>query len=272
MKTLLICHEGAHLNREGMARWLASFSDLVGIVVLQGSRRRLLRQIRREVKRVGPLRFLDVLAFRAYYFLYLSKRDRLWEQRKLDELKSLYPDLPADVHTLYAHTPNTPEVEQFIRETAPDIVIARCKMLLHKTIFSIPPLGTFVLHPGICPEYRNSHGCFWALANDDLRNVGMTLLRIDSGVDTGPPYAHYRYEFDELNESHIIIQHRVVFDNLKALQTKLLELFEGFATPLNTFGRKSATWGAPWLTSYLKWRRKARQRSKCKLFRSLTTM
>ena len=41
-------------------------------------------------------------------------------------------------------------------------------------------LGTFVMHPGICPEYRNAHGCFWALANRDLARVGMTLLRADA--------------------------------------------------------------------------------------------
>jgi len=64
-----------------------------------------------------------------------------------------------------------------------------------RNIFAIPQLGTFVLHPGICPEHRNSHGCFWALANDDLRNVGMTLLRMNRGVGAGPLYAQYSYEF-----------------------------------------------------------------------------
>ena len=38
----------------------------------------------------------------------------------------------------------------------PDLVIARCKTLLASRVFSIPPLGTYVMHPGICPEYRNA--------------------------------------------------------------------------------------------------------------------
>jgi len=42
--------------------------------------------------------------------------------------------------------------------------------------------AAFVLHPGICPEYRNAHGCFWALVNRDLARVGVTLLRADRGV------------------------------------------------------------------------------------------
>ena len=272
MKTLLICHEDAALNREGMARWLASFSDVVGLVLLQESHRRFWSQICREVKRVGLTRFLDVAAFRFYYRLVLSKRDRLWENQRLNELRDLYSEMAPQTPILYTISPNTPQVERFITEARPDIVIARCKMLLKENIFSIPPQGTFVMHPGICPEYRNSHGCFWALANDDLSNVGMTLIRINKGVDSGPVYGYYRYEFDEINESHIVIQHRVVFESLNALKAKLLEISDGTATPLDTSGRQSATWGAPWLTSYLKWKQKARRRSKCKLLRSLTTM
>lgn len=272
MKTLLMCHEDAILNREGLSRWLASFSDLVGVIILHDSRRRLYHHLRREIRRVGAARFLDVAAFRIYYRLFLSQKDRLWETRMLTELRRLYPEISPDVPVLHTAHPNSSETELFIRKTSPDIMIARCKMLLKESVFSIPARGTFVMHPGICPEYRNSHGCFWALVRNDLNNVGMTLLRIDKGVDTGPVYAYYSYRFDEQRESHIVIQHRVVFDNLGALAVKLLEIATGVAVPLDTSGRLSATWGAPWLTAYLRWKWKARQRSKCGSYRSITTM
>jgi len=118
------------------------------------------------------------------------------------------------------------------------------------------------MHPGICPEYRNAHGCFWALAQDDLERVGMTLLRIDKGIDTGPTFGYYTYPYDEQNESHIVIQHRVVLENLPALAGKLTDICNGSAVPLNSAGRPSATWGQPWLTKYLRWKSKARKRAK----------
>jgi hypothetical protein len=31
-------------------------------------------------------------------------------------------------------------------------MIARCKTLLAGRIFTIPTVGTFVMHPGICPR------------------------------------------------------------------------------------------------------------------------
>ncbi len=270
MKTLLICHEGAVLNRE-LARWLASFSDLVGVVILRDSRRRFWRQLRREINRVGLIRFLDVAALRIYYRLFLWRKDHAWEMEQLRKLKSRYADIRSDIPILQTESPNSIEAEQFIRETSPDITIARCKVLLKERIFSIPTRGTFIMHPGICPEYRNSHGCFWALVQGELNNVGMTLLQIDKGVDTGPIYGYYRYPFDEQNESHIVIQQRVVFDNLDAVQSKLLEIEAGVAAALDTGGRSSAAWGAPWLTAYLRWKWRARRRSKCESFRSITT-
>ena len=259
VKTLLICHDGDLLDQQGMARWLASFSNLVGMVVLRETQRRIWRRIRRELKRSGLLRFADVLAFRLYYSLALSAQDQKWQARELERLCRIYPPLPK-VPVLHSHSPNTSEAEQFIRKHDPDVMVARCKTLLKENIFSIPARGTFVLHPGICPEYRNAHGCFWALTNRDLDKVGMTLLRINPGVDTGPIYGHFGYAFDEVRESHFVIQNRVVFDNLEKLQNKFLEINDGKAIPLDTSDRPSATWGQPWFTSYLKWKYQARKR------------
>jgi hypothetical protein len=254
MKTLLICHDQALLDREGLARWLGSFSTLAGVVVIEEQPQRLRRRISREIARVGWWRFLDVLAFRAYYRLCLAERDRAWERAALNGLRLAYPtELPAP--ELHVASPNSAEAEAFIREARPDLVIARCKTLLKERIFSIPPLGTYVMHPGICPEYRNAHGCFWALAEKDPGNVGMTLLRIDRGVDTGPVFGYFRIQTDAAHESHIVMQHRAVLDHLDAIRDRLLDIERGAATPIDTRGRRSAAWGQPWLSAYLRIRR-----------------
>lgn|GEM_PF-517611 len=257
-RSLLICHEGAALDRVGLARWLASFTDLRGVVVLRERNARLRKRVRREVERVGYARFLDVLSFRLYYRLFHAAGDRDWERAELGRLCGLYPEPPA-APELVTHSPNSPEAEAFIRESGAEIVVARCKTILKESVFSIPSAGTFVMHPGVCPEYRNAHGCFWALAEGDRERVGMTLLKVDRGVDTGPVYGYFSYDFDELRESHVRVQHRVVLENLDALRSKLLEIYEGRAAPLDTAGRHSAVWGQPWLTRQLAIRRRARK-------------
>ena len=259
MRSLLICHEGASLNRNGIARWLASFSTLGEIVILpdKGS---TYRRVKAEVKRIGIMRLFDAVAFRIYYKLVLSGKDRMWQAQKLRELCSAYPPVPEDTPVLYSSSPNTPEVEQFLRQCQPDLMIARCKVLLKKNIFSVAGSGTFVMHPGICPQYRNAHGCFWALANNDLDNVGMTLLKIDEGIDTGPVYGFYQSSYDELRESHVVIQFRMVLDSLDDIRDRLLEIDEGSAQSIDTTGRRSAVWGQPWLTAYLRWKYRAKRR------------
>ena len=144
-----------------------------------------------------------------YYRLFLAGQDTKWEEQKLAEIKTLFP-MHKEPPMLISHSPNTDEVENFIKDAEPDIIVARCKVILKKKIFSLAKTGTVVMHPGICPEYRNAHGCFWALVNADFEKVGMTLLKIDEGVDTGPTYGYYSYAYNSLNESHIRIQNRVV--------------------------------------------------------------
>jgi len=259
VRTVIICHADDPLNRHSLARWLASFSDYRGAVVIAERGRRGRQRIRRELQRVGLLRFFDVLAFRLYYRIFLAAADRKWEQERMDELSRRYPPIQPPPPECLTESPNSAEAQRFIQLAQPDIAIARCKTLLAERIFTIPRIGTFVMHPGICPEYRNSHGCFWALARRDLDRVGMTLLRIDKGVDTGPVYGYFRCEYDERRESHIVIQNRTVFDNLDAIRDTLLRIGAELAQPVDTGGRESRSWGQPWLTAYLEWKRAARR-------------
>ena len=259
-RAVLMCHAESRLNREGIARWLASFTDLVGMVLIEEGPRHTKARVRRELKRIGLLRFVDVLAFRIYYGLAHAARDRRWMDSTLDGLARRFGNLPDGMQILRTSDPNSAEVQAFLTRLAPDLMVARCKRILQERIFKVPVNGTFVLHPGICPEYRNAHGAFWALAERDLDNVGMTLLRIDRGVDTGPVYGYYFYPFDEVRESHIVIMTRVVLDNLDAIRDRMLAVCAGLAEPLDTRGRKSAVWGQPWLSKYLRWKRAAKRR------------
>jgi hypothetical protein len=259
LRTLLICHEGAPLHEEGLARWLASFSTLAGVLVLREPPGRTKQRVKREWKRAGAAGFADVVAFRAYYRAVHAAADHAWVGRTLDALRARYAPVPADVPRLVAQSPNSPESEAFVRAGAPDMAFALCKTLIKKSVFSAPRLGTYVFHPGVCPEYRNAHGCFWALAERDVHRVGMTLLRIDEGVDTGPVYGYFSYAFDEVAESHYVIQNRVVLDNLDALRDTLGAIRDGTAPTVDTHGRPSAVWGQPRLSAWLRWKRAARR-------------
>ena len=259
MRVGLICHHDAPLHRDGIARWIASWATLTGILVVQEPRRRLVRRVRREWRRGGAVGLLDVLAFRLYYRLALGAADKRWREQQLDTLRQRYAPVPGTAPELTVSSPNAPEAREFLDAGAPDLVIALCKNILSEKVFSLPKLGTFVLHPGICPEYRNAHGCFWALVQRDLGNVGLTLLRIDRGIDTGPAFAYFRAPYDERVESHCVIQDRMLLHNLEAIRDCFQSIAAGQSQPSPNGGRTSAEWGQPRLTSYLRWKRAARR-------------
>src|ERR1041385_3464711 len=94
LRTLVICHDGAILDRQGLPRWLSTFSTYVGTVVIREPWSRLRQRLKREISRHGIIRFLDVLAFRFYYALGRAPRDRQWERMTLKRLFELYPQAP----------------------------------------------------------------------------------------------------------------------------------------------------------------------------------
>ena len=257
MKTLIICHEGDYLSEKFIPRWLNSFSHPTGIIVLREKRAQFFKRIYYEIKRSGIINLLDVFAFRLYYSFFISKKDKSWLYQKIKSIANKYPQ-PHNIPILYTYSPNTSEARNFIREHSPDMMIALCKILIEKSIFSIPSKGTFVIHPGICPEYRNSHGCFWALYNNQISKVGATLLKIDEGIDTGPVYGYYTCKYDGSSDSHIVIQQKAIFQNLEKIKNKLIEIYRGSARVIDSSGRKSAVWGQPSLTKYLIWKNRAR--------------
>jgi hypothetical protein len=270
MRVLLICHHDAELHREGVARWIASWSSLCGILVVREPRGSLVRRARRELRRVGTAGMLDVAAFRGYYRFALARGDASWRASRLADLRQRFAPIPGDVQACTVASPNSAEAERFVRDSEPDLVIALCKNILAERIFSLPPLGTFVLHPGICPEYRNAHGCFWALVRRDLDNVGLTLLRIDRGVDTGPVFGYFRAPYDEQCESHCVIQDRMLLDNLDAIRDCFRGIGSASARPLSVAGRTSAVWGQPRFTSYLRWKRATRHAARLEQATALT--
>ena len=57
--------------------------------------------------------------------------------------------------------------------------------ILRKREIEAPRLGTFNIHPAALPQYRGRHPDLYAII-DGQTIVGITLHRMDTGIDTGP--------------------------------------------------------------------------------------
>lgn len=65
------------------------------------------------------------------------------------------------------------------------IVVVAYGLILPDSILTMPPLGCINLHPSLLPRWRGAAPLQRALEAGD-REGGISIIRMDSGVDTGP--------------------------------------------------------------------------------------
>ncbi len=80
---------------------------------------------------------------------------------------------------------------------SPDvIVVATYGLFLPKEALSIPPLGCLNIHPSLLPHYRGPSPVVTAILNGD-DETGVTIMKLDEGMDSGPILAQERVSIDE---------------------------------------------------------------------------
>ncbi len=78
-----------------------------------------------------------------------------------------------------------PEALEYLRALAPEaMVVVGYGQIIPQSIIDIPPLGILNVHASLLPKYRGAGPIQWALINGETR-TGVTIMRIDAGLDTG---------------------------------------------------------------------------------------
>jgi methionyl-tRNA formyltransferase len=74
----------------------------------------------------------------------------------------------------------------FLQHISPDVVvIIAYGQIIPAHLLGIPRLGWINLHASLLPKYRGAAPIQWAIINCEER-TGVTTMRIDAGLDTGP--------------------------------------------------------------------------------------
>jgi len=78
-----------------------------------------------------------------------------------------------------------PEAVEHLRALAPDaMVVVGYGQIIPQAIIDIPPLGILNVHASLLPKYRGAGPIQWAIIQGETR-TGVTIMRIDAGLDTG---------------------------------------------------------------------------------------
>jgi folate-dependent phosphoribosylglycinamide formyltransferase PurN len=81
---------------------------------------------------------------------------------------------------------NEPWVLDWIRALKPDIILSHGPERLRSNFIATAPLGGINVHWGLSPTYRGMHTVRWPLLHGKPEWVGVTIHRLDPGLDTGP--------------------------------------------------------------------------------------
>ena len=72
-----------------------------------------------------------------------------------------------------------------LQRLSPRVVIVNGTRIIQDRILKSVDAIFLNIHAGITPMYRGVHGGYWALASQDPNNCGVTVHRVDRGIDTG---------------------------------------------------------------------------------------
>ena len=90
-----------------------------------------------------------------------------------------------------------------LTKAAPDlIVVAAYGKILPKSLLELPPLGCVNIHASLLPEYRGAAPVQRAML-DGKEIVGVTLMHMAEGLDTGDMIASAQTEVAEMNAGEV---------------------------------------------------------------------
>ena len=77
-----------------------------------------------------------------------------------------------------------------IKNLNPDIIVVMGTSLIKEEIIKIPQLGILNMHTGLSPYYRGGKTNFWPFIFNDLGACGVTIHKLDIGIDSGDIISH----------------------------------------------------------------------------------
>lgn len=173
-------------------------------------------------------------------------------QRKMKKICG-QPKYPPNCRYIHVDDVNDAKCWKAVEKVCPDLILVYGTGILRAD--TIKSFGDHIynIHSSILPYYRNVHSDFWAYMDGRRELIGVTIFKLDSGIDMGkiacqkrcdlPDYARL-YEYKVQNLINIP----------KMIEKFVLDYFEGeiILKPQNPFeGSTASTPGTKSLVKFL---------------------
>lgn len=160
---------------------LARDFDIEGIIIERPGQKS--RMIKRRAKRLGWPKVIGQLFFMLFVkVLNIESKNRI---RQITLSNHLDGNPPPEEKTHRVPTVNDEQTIQLLNNFSSKLVVVNGTRIISKKVLNTVDKTFINTHAGITPIYRGVHGGYWALANGDSDNCGVTVHLIDPGIDTG---------------------------------------------------------------------------------------
>jgi folate-dependent phosphoribosylglycinamide formyltransferase PurN len=235
---------GNAFGRITARRLAAAFPGLAIVVERPVSRRALLRG---RVRRLGLVHVAGQMAFMLFArVLHYLSRGRIAE---IERRHDMAPRWPESCERIDVPSVNSSECVAAIKRLDPRVVLLLGTRIVDRhTLAAItPPLINY--HAGITPKYRGIHGGYWAKAEGDLANFGVTVHMVDPGIDTGAVLHQARFTPDA-RDNYATFPYLQLAAVLPLMEQAARDAIAGKLAP-QTVNLPSRLWSHPTIWSYL---------------------
>lgn len=232
------------LCRIAANRLAAGFPDLK--IVVEGPVSRL-ALVRGRIKRFGLVHAAGQLAFIAFSrILRCAAAGRIAE---IVAAAGLKPQWPSGIELIEVTSVNGADAIARIQELAPKVVLVVGTRIISRKVLASVAAPFINYHDGITPKYRGIHGGYWAHAQGDLANFGVTVHLVDPGIDTGEVLYQARLE-PSGHDNYATFSYLQIAAALPLLEQAAQEAIAGTLTPLRV-DLPSHLWSHPTLCGYV---------------------
>ena len=204
--------------------------------------------LRKRVKKLGWFTVGGQVLFQLLIGKALAKNS----QKRIEEILSHYQlstkKIPGEKISEVASV-NSEEGIRQLQDLNPAVVVVHGTRIISKKVLQSVNAPFINIHAGITPRYRGSHGAYWALANNDKENCGVTVHLVDAGIDTGNILFQETIPVTS-KDNFATYGYLQLAVGLKLLQKALNGLFEG-KMEVKKNSLDSALWHHPTLWGYL---------------------
>lgn len=234
------------LGRIAARRLAVKFPGLDVVVEERVSRLALLRG---RLRRLGFIQTLGQLAFMLVgRFLIVASRRRIGELIERFAFDSRWPDGVARTRVTSV---NSPECVDHLRRRAPKAVLVVGTRIISAKVLDAVAVPFINYHAGITPKYRGIHGGYWAKAQGDLANFGVTVHIVDAGIDTGAVIYQKRMT-PEADDNYATFPYLQLAAGLPLLEMAAQDALAG-TLATQSVDLPSRIWSHPTLWGYLWW-------------------